>query len=203
MYLVGLTGGIGSGKSTVARIFKFLGIPVFDADKEAKQLYSNDQVKDKVRSEFGPNVFERGEIAFSKLSEIVFRESLKLEKLESILYPKLAVRFEEWKKENSESPYLIKEAAVMLEKGTYKDLDAIILITAPEEMRIERVMNRNESSREFVESRMKNQWTDEKKSRYVDYIIKNDQTSSLLKQVIDLHERILIQASSKRVANSH
>ena len=194
MYLVGLTGGIGSGKSTVAKIFKFLGVPVFDADSEAKLLYSLENVKSSIKDLFGDDVFSEGEVDFKKMSELVFSDHARLKKLESILYPILSKRFEDWKQEKNAFPYLIKEAAVMIEKGSYKDLDKIILITAPEELRIERVMKRNDVEREFVLSRIRNQWSDEKKSKFSDFIIRNDESASLLKQVIDLHQRLLIQA---------
>lgn len=197
MYLVGLTGGIGSGKSTVAKIFNFLGIPVFNADEETKLLYLLDSVKSDVKKHFGKKVFENDEIAFDRLSKLVFSDQEKLSSLESIVYPLLKKRFTHWIHEHSESSYLVKEAAVMLEKGSYKDLDKIILVTAPAEMRIQRVIHRNGVSREFVLSRMENQWSDEKKKEYCDYVIINDQSNSLIRQVMDIHLSIQKQIVDK------
>jgi len=189
--LVGLTGGIGSGKSTVALVLTAIGIPVFDADSEAKKLYNLPEVQEQVEGYFGKDIFSDGKLEKQKLAELVFSSPEKLKHLESILYPALENAFKQWQSKYSDAPYLVKEAAVMLEKGSYKEMDKIILVTADKDLRIERVMKRSQLERSEVEARMKEQWTDDEKREFIDFEILNDEKSSLVKKVWAVHQKIM------------
>ncbi len=189
--LVGLTGGIGSGKSTVALILTAFGIPVFDADSEAKKLYKLKEVQEQVKNHFGEDIFSQGELNKERLARIVFNDPEKLRHLESILYPALENEFVFWQEKYKNTPYQVKEAAVMLEKGNYTKMDKVILVTADRELRVSRVMNRNQISKEEVEARMNEQWSDDKKRKFADFEIVNNEKTSLVKKVWAVHQQIL------------
>lgn len=171
--IIGLTGGIGSGKSTIAKYFEEKGIPVYIADKEAKKLLESKKVSSKLTEVFGVDIIENEIIDKSKLAALVFNNPEKLAILNGIIHPEVKIHFENWVKEHSIFPIVIKEAAILFESGSYKDCDKIILVTAPEELRIERVMKRDGVTREAVLSRMANQWSDAKKIALTDFIIEN------------------------------
>ena len=171
--IIGLTGGIGSGKSTIAKYFKSKGIPVYIADTEAKKIMDTDLIIGKIVDAFGMDVLEDGKISRAKLSSLVFNHQEKLAKLNSIIHPAVKSHFENWLKKHCESVFVIKEAAILFESGSYKDCDKIILVTAPQDIRIKRVMNRDGISKEDVEARIRNQWTDEQKIPLCDFIIQN------------------------------
>jgi len=189
--LVGLTGGIGSGKSIVALVLTAFGIPVFDSDVEAKKLYNHKEVREQVKSFFGNEIFSQGQLEKERLASIVFNDSEKLKQLESILYPALEKEFISWQDKYKSAPYFVKEAAVMLEKGNYSKMDKIILVTADKELRINRVMNRNKVSREEVEARMNEQWSDEEKRKFADFEVVNNEKTSLVKKVWAIHQQIV------------
>lgn len=171
--IIGLTGGIGSGKSTIAKYFKSKGIPVYIADTEAKKIMDTDLIIGKIVDTFGIEVLQEEKINRSKLSALVFNHPEKLEKLNQIIHPAVKSHFENWVKMHHQHSFLIKEAAILFESGSYKDCDKIILVTAPKDIRIERVMNRDGISKEDVEARMRNQWTDKQKIPFCDFIIQN------------------------------
>ena len=188
--LVGLTGGIGSGKTTVAKIFKSLGVPIFNSDVEAKNILNTDvKVIQQVVAEFG-EIYSDGKLNTKKMAELVFNNPTALEKLNKIIHPKVAVSFIEWVKKNNSAPALIKEAAILIESGAYKELDKIILVTAPEEIRIQRVINRDNVSAEKVESRMKAQLLDEEKKEFADFTITNDEVQLLIPQVLEVSKKL-------------
>lgn len=192
MLRVGITGGIGSGKTTVATIFQRLGIPVFFSDIEAAQILSKDNLtQQKIINEFGKEIISDGEIDRKKLAEIVFSSPAKLASLNSIIHPAVRAHFSDWEKKQENVPYLIQEAAILIETGNYKSLDFIILISAPESLRIKRVMQRNHISKAEVKDRMKNQWSDAKKRKFSDFIIVNDEKIMLLPQVLKIHDQLL------------
>jgi dephospho-CoA kinase len=190
MLKIGLTGGIGTGKSTVAKIFKILGIPVFDADTAAKDLMNNnEELKQKIREEFGDESYENGGLNRSYLAEIVFNDKYKLEKLNALVHPIAIQAGIDWAtKQNAK--YIIKEAALMFEAGSAFDVDYIIGVFAPVDLRIARVMYRDGITKEQVEARMKNQIDENIKIKLCDFIVGNDENSLLTNQIINIHKKI-------------
>jgi len=193
MKIVGLTGGIGSGKTTVCRIFEQLGIPVFYADDEAKALYNIPQVAQRVAEALGADVLdESGAVNRKKMASAIFSDPAKLAAINALIHPLVKERFSVWMKEQEQqAPYCIREAAILIESGSYKDCDKIILVTAPEEQRIARVMLRDGSEYEQVRDRIRSQMSEDEKKNYADYIILNEEQDSLIRQVIEIHQQII------------
>ncbi len=191
MITVGLTGGIGSGKSLIGEIFKRLGIPVFHADDEAKIILSSDEVViDQIKKEFGENIYTSQGVDRKQLAGIIFNDQTALSKINAIIHPRVRQYFIEWKeKQNTE--YVIEEAAILFESNAYKELDITINVHANELVRIKRVVERDKTSDEAVKSRMSNQLSDEERIKLADYTIYNDGTQMLLPQVLDIHNKIL------------
>jgi len=191
--IIGLTGGIGSGKSTIASIFSTIGIPVYESDERAKALMNEDpDLKTKITSLLGSDAYTNGEINRSWIAERVFADKNLLDQLNAIVHPavkKDAIAFAN-DKANEAAPYIIKESAILLEENLTAELDAIILVVAPLEIRIDRVMKRDGISREQIEKRIQNQWTDDIKIPLADYVIFNDGERSLLEQVMDIDQMI-------------
>lgn len=172
--IIGLTGGIGSGKTTVARLFQAEGIPVYIADEEAKKILDFPETIKKVSQTFGDSMVFDGKIDRKKLSEIVFNDPDKLKKLNDIIHPLVKKHFDEWVNEHKEFPYVVKEAAILFESGSYKYCDVIITVVASEEVRIQRVINRDNTTKSAVLDRMKNQWSDEQRIGKSNFVIKNE-----------------------------
>lgn len=189
---VGITGGIGSGKSYVARIFKALGVPFYDADTEAKKLMNTDgQIRSALIKQFGGAVYlEDGQLNRAYLSSVVFTDEKRLQVLNAIVHPVVIQHGTDWAEAQS-YPYSLKEAALLFESGSYKSLDYTILVTAPLETRIKRVVKRDAVSREQVLDRINKQMPDEKKSEIADFVIANDENVPLLPQVLALHQQFL------------
>ena len=189
---IGITGGIGVGKSVVARIFKVLGIPTYDADKEAKDIMvKNDAVRNSLISTFGSETyFEDGSLNREWLSRRVFSNSEELKKLNAIVHPAVIKDGEDWAAAQT-SLYSVKEAALLFESGSYKSLDFNILVSSPLEVRIERVMERDRVDREEVMRRIGKQMPEKEKEELCDFIIYNDDEHSLIEQVMDLHQRFI------------
>jgi dephospho-CoA kinase len=191
MLRIGLTGGIGSGKSTVARIFSVLGIPVYDSDSASKRLMTEDEVlKDNIIQNFGKQSYVNGNLNRKYLSEQIFSDHKKTEMLNSIVHPATIKDAEEWMKKQ-EAPYLIKEAALIFESGSYKFLDKVIGVSSPLPLRIERTMQRNNSTADQVKARITLQMDEEEKMRLCDYVIINDEQQMLIPQVLLLHQQFL------------
>ena len=191
MKLVGITGGIGSGKTTVCRIFELLCVPVFYADDEAKKLYDDAKIRSKVVRLFGRKVLGADKkIDKTKLAEIVFSDKASLSKLNALIHPEVGRRFKAWKKKQKGHMYVIKEAAIMIESGSHKSLDYLISVNSPKDLKIKRLLNRNISDTSEIERRMKEQISDAKRARYSDAIILNDDKNSLIEQVLKLHKKI-------------
>lgn len=171
--IIGLTGGIGSGKTTVANEFASHGIPVYITDQEAKKIMQSYTILKQIHDEFGDSVFDNGVLIRERLSEIVFNNSERLAKLNSIVHPAVKEHFKQWLSGYQNEPCVIYESAILFESGSYKECDFIINVIAPLEMRIERVIQRDKTTREKVLERMKNQWNDEEKSSKSDFIIEN------------------------------
>ena len=190
MLKVGLTGGIGSGKTVVATIFRQLGVPVYDADKEARVLTeTNKELKEKILTTFGSEFFNDDKsLNREKLGAVVFSDKEKLSMLNEIIHPVMKKHFAQWLVQNEKKKYIIKEAAILFESGSHTELDKIITIETPEELRISRVMERDNSSRDKFLSVMKNQWSDEERKAHSGFIITNDEQQLLIPQVLKLHE---------------
>lgn len=171
--IIGLTGGIGSGKTTIAKYFQSFGIPVYIADGEAKKVMQSVEILKTIKKEFGNAVFDTDVLNREKLAQIVFNEPLKLEKLNAIVHPAVKKHFEEWLLQQANAPFVIYEAAILFESGRHKDCDLIITVTAPIESRIERVMARDKTTRDLVLKRINAQWTDKQRIEGSDYVIQN------------------------------
>lgn len=171
--IIGLTGGIGSGKSSIAKHIESLGIPVYIADTEAKKILDTADVIAKVIALFGDDILENGKIDRKKIAALVFQDPEKLKKYNAIIHPEVYLHFQNWVKQHNNYPLVVKEAAILFESGSYKDCDKIILVTAPKVNRIQRVMKRDAVTREAVEQRMSHQWDDETKKSMSDFVIEN------------------------------
>lgn len=189
---VGITGGIGTGKSFVSKIFKTMGIPFYDADLEAKLIMVKDNnIRMALVKAFGPETyFEDGSLNRVYLSKQVFDNSQRLEMLNNIVHPAVIRAGVDWSNAQN-GPYSLKEAALLYESGSYKKLDYTILVTAPEELRIARVMKRDKVSREEVLNRIQKQMPEEEKLKFADFVIHNDEQQPLLPQIINIHHTLL------------
>jgi dephospho-CoA kinase len=187
---IGITGGIGSGKSTVCTIFKILGIPVFNADIEARKLYDEPQVKEAIMLAFGDNMYPQGVFDKKAMANIVFQSADKLKQLNELLHPLVQIQFNTWLQQQ-ESPYTIKEAALLIEAGSYQQLDELILVTCPMNKRIERVMKRDRVTEDEVLARINKQLSEEDKRTFCQYEIINDDRQLLIPQVLQLHHQLM------------
>jgi dephospho-CoA kinase len=193
MKIVGLTGGIGSGKTTVSKLFLNLGVPVFYADEEAKKLYEDADVVAQVKNLLQSDavVDEEGRINRAAIASIIFANETKRQALNQLIHPLVAQRFFNWVAQQQGS-YCIREAAILIESGSYKDCSAIIVVTSPLEKRIERVMRRDGARREEVEKRIQSQMADEERIRYANFIIENSgNEADLVDQVLKIHQQLL------------
>lgn len=191
---VGVTGGIGSGKSLVCRIFQCLGISVYDADSRAKSLMTTDGILvSQIRQEFGDLAYHAdGSLNRKYLGETVFNDPDKLELLNKLVHPRVGEDYRQWLKENSREVYVLKEAALMFEAGSYKALDKIIVVYAPEDIKVSRVLGRDlHRSKKDVRAIIKNQMPDEVKLKRADHIIFNDDSQLVIPQVLSLHQLFL------------
>lgn len=190
---VGLTGGIGSGKTTVAGFFRELGIPVYIADAEAKKIMdSSPEVRAEIISLLGRKAYQNQLPDRKYIASRVFKDEKLLGSLNKIIHPRVHADFEEWAKKQ-EAPYVIYEAAILFEHGGDKRCDYSILVTAPKEERIKRVMKRDGVSREMVEARMRNQWPEEEKMKLADFIIENLNIYEAKSQTKQVHSTIIKQ----------
>ncbi len=191
MLRIGLTGGIGSGKTTVARIFEVLGVPVYFADDAAKKLMNEDgDLKKKIIAHFGAESYVNDKLNRSYLSSVVFSDQEKTKLINSIIHPATINDASKWL-ERQATPYAIKEAALIFEAGAEKMLDLVIGVSAPRELRIQRVRQRENISEDAVLSRMEKQMNEEEKMSRCDIIINNDERELLIPQVVEVHERLL------------
>lgn len=188
--IIGLTGGIGSGKTTVATQFKAAGIPIYIADEEAKKMLFRSDIVQKIQKEFGPEVFENNQISRSKLAQLVFKDASKLAMLNAIIHPEVKDDFLVWLQSHQQHPWVIREAAILFESGTYRDCDFIITVIAPLEERIKRVMQRDGVDRATVLARIKHQWTDEQRIALSDFVIDNTTQESTALQVEQILKKL-------------
>jgi len=189
---IGITGGIGSGKSTVCRVFSTLGVAVYDADSRAKSLMTTDGIlMSQIKKEFGTLSFRSdGNVDREYLAKTVFQDPERLALLNKLIHPRVALDYERWVGEQK-SEYVLKEAALLYEAKSYQSLDKIIVVHAPAEIRIKRVLQRDpQRTRQQVEDIIRNQMPDEEKLRLADFKIMNDESSLVVPQVLDLHDKI-------------
>ena len=193
MIKVGITGGIGSGKTTVCRVFELLGVPVFYADNVAKTIMQTDsQLKNEILNTFGQESYlVDGQLNRPYISSIVFKDLLQLNKLNALVHPAVFRAFDRWIVEQKDVPYILKEAALLYESESYKMCDLSILVNSPESTRISRIKARDHISEEEIMLRMKRQFSDEQKMKLANHILINDENRLLIPQILDLHQQFL------------
>jgi dephospho-CoA kinase len=192
MKKVGLTGGIGSGKTIVAKVFNELGVPVYEADKHAKRLMNESPaIKEKMQAAFGQGIYDENGLKRAELARIVFQDHEKLETLNHIVHPAVHEDFHQWCRDKEYLPYVIEEAAILFESGGHEFMDEVIMVHAPVKIRVKRVMERDKLSREEVLQRMKNQMPDEKKKKMAGITIYNDEKMLVLPQVLSINEQLI------------
>ena len=191
MMVVGLTGGIGSGKTTVAGFFKEKGVPVYIADDAGKRLLETSaEIREKVIELIGEDAYTGKSPNRKHIASVVFKESEKLDALNKIIHPAVAKDFENWHSKQN-SPYVLYEAAILFEAGGYKKCDLNILVTASKEEKLKRLQQRDQSTLEEIEARMAKQWSDERKKKLADFEIENHDLALTRTRVDELHEIIL------------
>ena len=188
---IGITGGIGSGKSTVCKIFKLLGVPVFEADLVAKALINSDaEIRNGLIQFFGKDIYSSdNKINRKMLANLIFNDDLLMEKVNRLVHPAVRNKYLIWVKQQN-SIYVIHEAAILFESGFYKMTDYSILVSAPEDMRIERVTHRDNIDLEMVKSRMLKQWTDEEKRKLASVELVNDNKKLLIPQILEIDKKL-------------
>ncbi|MFF5380459.1 dephospho-CoA kinase [Pedobacter suwonensis] len=204
MYKVGITGGIGSGKTTACKVFEVLGIPVFYADTVAKEIMCKDVLLVAgVKSAFGEeSYFADGKLNNKHIAGIVFNNEEALAKLNALVHPAVFRAFDAWEETVPKTvPYTLKEAALLFESGSYKMCDTTVLVTAPYEMKLKRVMQRDSVSAEQVKARMDKQFNDEEKSKLAGHFIANDEQQSIIGQVLTLHQQFLKASEALKLTN--
>jgi len=202
MLKVGITGGIGSGKSKVCQLLEARGYPVFYSDDRAKYLTDhNPQIREKLVELFGADIYHSDGLNRPRLADKIFSDEELRNRVNAIIHPEVRACFESYALEQS-TPFVFNEAAILIETGAYKNFDAIVLVTAPEELRIKRVQKRDRSSEEDVRQRISKQWTDDKKRKYADFEIINDETGSLNAKVDELINYLTSSHESKSSSSS-
>ena len=201
---IGLTGGIGSGKTTVAKIFERLNVPVYYADAASKRLYHTDKaLMASLKTHFGEDIYTNEQLNRAKLAALVFRDNEKLELLNSLVHPLTIRDAEEWLRRQT-APYVLKEAALLFESGSVAGLDYVIGVYAPTHLRIKRVMDRDQLTREDVQNRMSKQIAETVKMRLCDFIITNNEQELVIPQVLSLHQQLLeVTRSNQQAASSN
>jgi dephospho-CoA kinase len=187
--IVGLTGGIGSGKTLVLKMFEALGAAVYVSDIEAKKLMgSSSKLKSEIKALFGEEAYVNKVLNTTFIGQLVFGDKQKLNALNALIHPKVASHFENFVKEHQKAPYIIYESAILFEQNKQAHFDAVLLVTAPEEVRIQRVAVRDKMKEAEVRQRIQNQWSDEKKIPLADYVIKNTNREETQSKVRELHK---------------
>jgi dephospho-CoA kinase len=188
---LGVTGGIGSGKTTVCKVFAVLGIPVFSADTEAKRIQDSDRdLQIKINSLAGKDLFASGKLDRTEMAKLIFRDSDLLAKVNSIVHPAVFEYFREWLNKQ-DSPYAVMEAAILFESGAYRMMDRIVTVVTPMEERIERLVKGNKLTREQVTERIKNQIDDESRIKRSDYVIFNSENDIIIPAILGIHSEML------------
>jgi len=191
MLKAGLSGGIGSGKTTVSKVFQTLGVPVFYADDTVKTLYNTDkQLQQAMLKLCGPAIYDNGRLQTKVLAALIFNDDRLLARVNELTHPMLLTAFTKWAQEQK-APYVLLEAAILFESGIADEMDINISISALEDIRIIRVMQRDNCSEEEIRQRMSKQWSDEQRNAKADYLIINDNREALLPQITTIHEKII------------
>ena len=191
MIVVGLTGGIGSGKTTVAKQFELLGIPIYIADEEAKKLMNRSKIiKRKLIELFGNEAYVDNQLNRAFIADIIFKNKEYLQKMNAIIHPRVAKHFNKWMKKQS-APYVIKEVAILFENGGYEFCDYVITVIAPKKLRLSRLLKRDNTTKDKIEAIIKNQWTDEQKVKLSQFVITNEDLENTKKQVVKVHNQLL------------
>jgi len=190
MIKVGLTGNMGSGKSTITEIFKVLGVPVFHADAEAKLLFLEEEVKDELLKAFGQHILKEMGVDKAKLAALVFSDKKALETLNAIIHPRVRQNLFDWLETKADNPYVIQEAAILFESGFNTFFDKTLLVSCPQNIAIGRVMKRDGIAEEDVKKRIQNQWLEEKKIKLADYVIQNDGSRLVIPEVLKIHDEL-------------
>lgn len=184
---IGVTGGIGSGKSLVCKVLEALGYPVFYSDYIARTIIDTDpEIKEQVKALFGSNIYANGKLNRKRVAEIVFANDTLLNELNSIIHPAVARSFEQWCLQNTKSELVFKESAILFETGIFRELHKTILVTAPEELRIKRVVERDGVSESEVRARMAKQMPEVQKKKLADFIIDNSSNQLVLPQILNI-----------------
>lgn len=191
MLKVGLTGNIGSGKSLLASIFRILGIPVFSADQEAKALYRQADVKRHLLDVLGPEAFDKeGEADHKRMALLLFRDADLLKRVNGLVHPLVRESFQRFSLQNIRQPYILYEAAILVESGYYKELDRLIVVTAPEPIRLERVMRRDGITSGEVLDRARFQMDEKEKAGLADWVIENDGSHMVIPRVLEIDRQL-------------
>jgi len=191
MKIVGLTGGIGSGKTTVANFFRKLNVPVYIADDEAKMLMNTSKILiRKIKKLFGEKAYKNNELNRPFIASRIFNDKTLLNEMNKIVHPKVGKHFKNWLAKQ-EHPYIIKEAAILFESGSYMECDCIISVVADRDTRIKRLLQRNSTTKKKIKSIMNNQWTDEDRIKLSDFVIHNMELKNTKKQVLAIHKKLL------------
>ena len=188
---IGVTGGIGSGKTTVCRVFNVLGVPVFSADAEARDVMDIDTgIMLRINTIAGKNLYENGSLDRTELARLIFNNEGLLEKVNALVHPIVFSRFREWEKKQ-DAPYVVMEAAILFESGAYKIVDRILTVVAPMEERVNRVIHRSNLTKEQVVERMRNQMDDNQRIERSDYVISNSENDMIIPEILRIHEDIM------------
>lgn len=191
MVVVGITGGIGSGKTTISNYLKSFGIPLYVADKEAKALMNRSKViKQKLIQLFGDEAYVDGKLNRPFLAKMIFKDKSLLNQMNAIVHPKVASHFKRWLKKQ-DAPYILKEAAIIFENNLQSNYDYIITVVANENLRIERILDREDTTLEKVKAVINNQWTDSHKKKLSDFVISNNDLDQAKKQALQIHKKLL------------
>lgn len=201
MLKIGITGGIGSGKSTVCNILKNLGVPVFSSDDAGKFLLNNDDyLKTQIKKIFDEDMYtSTGRLDRERMAKLVFNNPDELQKLNELVHPKVKAEFDSWCKKNDKRPYVVKEAAILFETGLYREFNKMVTVFCSKEERIRRIMKRDNTTKGQIEKRMIQQITDDERNKLADYILINDGVEDLLPQVMELHELLLNEHTKDKV----
>jgi len=191
MKLVGLTGGIGSGKTTVSRMFMELGVPVYNSDLEARRLMNeNEEIRKAVIALFGEEAYENGQMNRSYVAGKVFNDQELLSALNKVVHPAVRDDFKDWASGQS-APYVLQEAAILFENGSYEGFDSMILVTAPKKTRISRIKQRDQLSEKAILERMQHQWPEKKKKALAHFVIRNSDLAGTRKRVEQIHRQLI------------
>ncbi len=194
MKRIGITGGIGSGKTIICKVFELLGVPVFYADDEAKKLYYHKDVKDTIIKKYGNEIYTaEGKLNREYLAQIIFSNPQELKFVNSLIHPLVGEAYMQWCEKYKYLPYTLKEAAILFESSAYKEMDKVITVSAPKEIRINRIMKRDNLTRAQIEERMNNQWTEEERLAKADFVIYNNDEQLVLPQIIELHQILILK----------